>query len=408
MLHRLSACYAAAATMTAAGQHARQHARQHSAAMSTNVPVKRVRELLRPFISIIHPDRHHGVESVATLNEDSLKRLNGFLDMADARSAPNNRSVARAGSCEPTYQFVFGGVESSTSKQQSQSKSQSHSQPQSKQIKVLVNIPAPLRSFSASEEWSQQWSQLAANCAVELLQKSDIVVPDALAVQQQEQQQQQNMSDLPGHLKKRKKKKAAVSPAEMVRDAVWASNITMELTRQSLDAEIEAVDFMEYDSSEDDNNDVGGGEWRQSRSGRWWRRRKRSSILDEEDPELVAKLQKSVVQRVFDSRRVSVAATAQDLKPHDVVHAAEALKCLLLEHYEKWQFGHPRWSCVLFVLDNQEKCHFTALRKEEGGSNDDVVLLTIPCHVMLGDCSDTRHDEVVEILYDLNVELMSF
>lgn len=378
-----------------------------------NLSIQHVRELLRPFISAVHPDRHHGPKSIATrdLNEESLKSLNGFLDMAEARSLTKKGSVIGTllGTCEPTYKFAFNDVKSSSSLSS---------------VNVVVKIPAALLETSTiSTQSNKQWLQLVAGCAVKLLKESQMKIPKELYVAQQDSNsnlRNGNQTSPPGLSYNQ-----IVNPKQVAEDAEWAREETFELTRQYAERDIveevifrttngsrydedEAYDnYDNYDDYDDYTTTSTTTASTQTTSTTTNNNDGNNNNNDSNtmDEELLHELQVSVVNKLFQSQRISIAASATQLNSKDVMKAAGSLRTLLLEYYQELNFGHPKWSCVLFVLGDQKKCHYTLLNH---GNN---VVVKIPCRMMLEKWNEESEmdddvDTVKKVLQKLKAELM--
>jgi hypothetical protein len=341
---------------------------------SPALPVRRVRELLRPFILAVHPDRYHGPENqeIKRLNEDSLKRLNGFFDMAETKSTMSRQGGRSLGTvCEALYTFEFKTTATPTkplsptsptlptSSPMSPMSPSSPSSPSSPPptttttavpIQVVVNVPLALRAHSPPNEairWEQHWLHVVSKCAVGLFQKASMKVPDELHALKQH-----------SSVSKRSKKKQTTSlasgrsstPQEDAQDAEWVRRKTMELIKQYSDS-FEMIGLEENSTSSD------GGQEKEEDV---------LSVADmaQQSQQELNNLQASVVNQLFQSQRVSVTAKKQ-VSPTQVMGAADILKRLLLQHYELLQFGQPEWSSVMFLLNDQKEAQYQLIQSEE-------------------------------------------
>ena len=358
----------------------------------TTQNVRRVRELLRPFISAIHPDKFHGLntEKTRALNENSLQQLNGFLDMVEARSLSTSGidRVLLKGSCESKYTFSFGGVTP-------------------KLVNVVVTIPSSLRestSSSVSSGKESKWLSLASQCAVDLLSGSEMEVPNDLHVMSLSHQQHARRAPDRSRLGRSTHDVAA---RDVGRDAAWARSQALELTKKYLDAEIVDVEYREDEEKKKIEKTAAEKEIENVDS----KEKKQSELLA---------LQRSVVNHAFESHRMTISENITD--QDDVLGTAEMLRRLLITQYENLQFGSPQWSNVMFLLGNYDSCHATSATDSES-----VVVVSIPCLLLevVGEEGGVKHvgnggsdasssslsrDEaevhVVQVLQDLADELL--
>jgi len=362
----------------------------------TTQNVRRVRELLRPFISAIHPDKFHGLntEKTRALNENSLKQLNGFLDMVEARSSSTSGidRVLLKGSCEPKYIFSFGGVTP-------------------KLVNVVVTIPSSLRESTSSPISSgkeSKWLSLASQCAVDLLSGSEMEVPNDLQVMTLSHQQHARRAPRRSRLAHSTHDVAA---RDVGRDAAWARSQALELTKKYLDAEIVDVEYREDEEEKEKEREKEKTAAEKDKENVDSKEKKQSELLA---------LQRSVVNRAFESHRMTVSENVTD--QDDVLGTAEMLRGLLITQYENLQFGSPQWSNVMFLLGNYDSCHATSATDSES-----VVVVSIPCLLLevVGEEGGVKHvgnggsdasssslsrDEaevhVVQVLQDLADELL--
>ena len=367
---------------------------------SPALPVRRVRELLRPFILAVHPDRYHGPENqeIKRLNEDSLKRLNGFFDMAETKSTQGGRSLATV--CESLYTFEFKTTATPTKPLLPPSPRSSPppiTTTTAVPIQVVVNVPLVLRAHSPPNEairWEQHWLHLVSKCAVRLFQKASMKVPDELHALKQHSSSS-----------KRRKKKQTTSlasgrsstPQEDAQDAEWIRQKTMKLIKKYSDS-FETIGLEENNKSSD-----GGQE--------------KEGDVQQSQQEL-NNLQASVVSQLFQSPRVSVTAKKQ-VSPTQVMGAADILKRLLLQHYELLQFGQPEWSSVMFLLNDQKEAQYQVIQSEEeeelleglksgawpNRKNSGGAFVSIPI-VALVEGGKEEEEDLLDVLMDLTVELL--
>jgi hypothetical protein len=313
---------------------------------NTERTVRRVRELLRPFILAVHPDRYHGLENkeIKSLNEESLKRLNGFFDMLETRSSISS-TCSNITRCESKYKFAFNTLSSKINK-----------------VNVTVKIPPSLRSTTISTNNSDKWLNLAAGFAVDLLNSSDMKVPsELLDLKDCSVSSNSSMPNTNTHGSRKYNHFTSMLKEEDAVDAAWAKKKTMELTQKYSESVV--IDVNEEDDGDEEEEDVVG----------------HGAAASKMQSEKLA-LQASVVNQIFKSKRISV--TAKGVDPSQVLSAAEILRELLLKHYDLLHFGHPEWSSVIFLLcDGQKEMRYTFVETEKVtqiGTKIDSVYVHVP------------------------------
>ena len=317
--------------------------------------VQRVRALLRPFILAVHPDRHHSAPSdVRALNEDSLKRLNGFLDLAEAQSTPGVRPTLGNRS-EPAYSFAFGGIFTDDDDDDDSGGGR---------VSATVSVPAELRGGGDSGgggdkgpvlavNTRKQWTHLTARCAVDLMEDAGMEVPEELC---------SLLAETTMHTAAAAAA-AAPAPDRKLRTSPSAANDETGLTRaQVLRMTLDHIEDAEFEP-------IGANKKKKGQSAAAAVAAAQAAA-GAHSPEVARQL---FVQALFESQRVTVGSGMEE-SPGAVMRGAQRLREVLLEHSEELGLDNPRWLFVLFELSSPKLgTEVNTFRHEE------VVFVRVPC-----------------------------
>jgi hypothetical protein len=300
-----------------------------------------------------------GSAEIRAKNEDGLMRLNGFLDLAEARST---HTTGRAASCDAAYTFEF-----LTLKQAPAAKDERTLPPAGSAmhtVAVTVNIPATLVPATTQSSLKREWTTLTAQCAVDLLEKASMDVPQELfkaagptslprfqtSITADANGNGNNVGDVgvDGSWRQRQRHGNVKSSAATTLSRDEVVKMTLKNIREHEDFEL-----VEQEGAAGSGfRPVSGSDMPGQRSKRQRRAQRQgrggggaghgSSFPRRKDKE-------AVVWQIFNSKRVSVSPGMED-RPEDVMRGATELQAFLLAHGDDLALHDARWTSTIIML----------------------------------------------------------
>ncbi len=330
--------------------------------------VQRVRALLRPFILAVHPDRHHSAPAdVRALNEESLKRLNGFFDLAEAQSTVSARPTP-ANKSEPTYTFAFGGIATVNNKRiaagPAAAAARAAAGPAGQaspagRVSATAAVPAELRGASgigrspSVADVGKRWTHITARLAVDLMEDAGTEVPEELSSLLAETTTHEAAAVAAAAARKRRRRPSTSA-------AHYETGLTpAQVLRMTLDH----ID----DATFEPKNTHSKGRRRSSPSPAAAAAQTAANAGGSEEARRV------FVQTLFESQRVTVGPGMEE-SPGAVLRGAQRLREVLLEHFEELGLDEPRWSFVFFILSPSRSGQTANTFTRDG-----VVFVQVPC-----------------------------
>ena len=314
-------------------------------------------------------------------------RLNGFLDLAESRST---HTTGRIASCDDEYTFKFLTLKSAEGcNRDAQSADMLHS------VTSTVKVPATLVS-ATSPSLNKEWTNITARCAVDLLQKASMDVPQELLEASVKTVLPRFSASTGGdtdgmRYSQNERQRTTRSSSVLSREEVV--KMTLQNIREHEDFKI-VEDHQsghggfrpvsEYDmpgkrSRKKQTRNRGGAYSGGKSDYRFTRRKDREAL----------------VWQIFNSKRVSV-SPGMEGRPEEVMRAASDLQAFLLAHSEDLALHDTRWASTILMLtpkaEVDEANAAIAKDKEKGQISRNVV--HVPCPLT----ADVERDELVKEL----------
>lgn len=294
-------------------------------------------------------------------------RLNGFLDLAESRST---HTTGRVASCDAAYTFEFLTLQQNQKPAEAcQSLRPGDAQPRDEAAAMhplvsTVNVPDALMPAATSPSLKSQWAVLSAQCAVDLLTKASMDVPEELLKASLSASRFQKSApdparkgnsysavDIDGsrrqgqhHEKVRSRAASALSRDEVIK-------MTLKNIREHEDFEMVEQDGRGGFRPAFEANVPGNQSRKHSRARP---QGVGSGTKGHDHPFMRRKDKEALVWQIFNSKRVSVSPGMEN-RPEDVMRGAAELQAFLLARADDLELHDPRWTSMILMLTPSEE-----------------------------------------------------